>query len=136
MRFTGCIYLMVIFLAATGCKKEENPENPYDTGSSTSVVNEPNLHPDSIAGLHKNIFSMRCAIPGCHDGTFEPDFRTVQSSWSSLVYMTVNKTTVDSSRYFNYRVIPGDTAKSFLLERLITQTSDYMPSNGIRLPES
>ena len=136
MRFAGCIYLMLFILAVVSCKEEDDPVNPYGSGSSSPVNSETNPHPDSIAGLHKNIFSLRCAIPGCHDGTFEPDFRTVQSSWSSLVYMTVNKSTVDSVRYFNYRVIPGDTAKSFLLERLITQTSDYMPSNGVRLPDA
>jgi hypothetical protein len=80
------------------------------------------------------IFSFRSVlIPGCHDGTFEPDFRTVQSSFSTLIYMGVNKKTLDSVNFFNYRVIPNNEATSFLIERLTTSTSDYMPSNGVRL---
>ena len=134
MRYAGCILLIVFALAFAGCKEEDEPVNPYPVSSGTQpVVNEPD--PNTIAGLHKNIFSPKCAVPGCHDGTFEPDFRTIQSSFSSLVYLQVNKTTVDSVRYFNYRVWPGDTARSFLIERLTTSTGDYMPSNGTRLQE-
>lgn len=134
MRYAGCLLLIAFAFAFAGCKEEDDPVNPYPAASSSQpVTNEPD--PNSIAGLHKNIFSPRCAVPGCHDGTFEPDFRTVQSSYSSLVFMQVNKTTVDSVRYFNYRVWPGDTARSFIVERLTTSTSDYMPSNGTRLQE-
>ena len=132
MRYAGCIYLILALWYFGGCKEEDTPANPYTTEENNPPsVQEPD--PNSITGLHKNIFSVRCANPGCHDGTFEPDFRTVQSSWSTLVYMNVNKLTVDSVSYFNYRVVPFDTAASFIIERLTTPTSDYMPSNGIRL---
>lgn len=129
--------LFNIILFISSCKETETPDNPYDSVNySGSNNNLPEPDPNSITGLHKNIFSLKCALSGCHDGTFEPDFRTVQSTYSSLVYNPVIKNTVDNIRFFNYRVIPGDINNSFLIERLITNTSDYMPSNGTRLQQS
>ena len=131
---TGLIFLMM----AAGCTKEtDTPANPYDgVNYDTDTTADPNPDPNSIMGLHKNIFSVRCAIPGCHDGTFEPDFRTVQSTYSTLVYQPVNKFTVNGVDSFEYRVKPGDATGSFIHERLTTNTSDYMPSNGNRLSTS
>jgi hypothetical protein len=128
--------LMSLLLAAAilaGCKKEPVPENPFakQVSGRDSVETPPD--PLSITGLHKNILSVKCNNPGCHDGTFEPDFRTVQSSYSTLVYKKVVKTTVGGTQSFTYRVVPYDTASSFLHERLVTPGSDYMPSNGVRL---
>jgi hypothetical protein len=114
------------------CQKDQpEPENPFGTSSAGKDTSNTNLNPVSIAGLHKNIFSVRCSNPNCHDGTFEPDFRTVQSSYSTLVYKANKKNTSDSA--FSYRVIPYDTSKSWLHERLTTKGNDYMPSNGVRL---
>lgn len=100
---------------AMGCKKNE-PENPFlidDTPTQTDTLN-----PASIAGLHKNIFSVKCAVPGCHDGSFEPDFRTVQSAYSTLVNHKPIKN--DSLKTFLYRVTPGHVDKSWLYERVTT----------------
>lgn len=129
--------LTVGLLIISSCTKEEAPENPFDnTGNGGGPVQDSLPDPASITGLHRNIFFPKCANPGCHDGTFEPDFRTVQSSFSTMVYSGVNKLTLDSIRFFNHRVIPGDPDASFLMERITTSTSDYMPSNGSRLPSS
>ncbi len=124
--------LLLFVFACT--KTDDEPTNPYD--GVDYIIPNTNINPtepdsNSIAGLQKNIFSKRCANPGCHDGTFEPDYRTLQSTYSTLVYQKVNKLTVDTIHYFTYRVIPNDTANSFLFERITTTTSDYMPSNGI-----
>ena len=113
---------------------EKDPDNPYDnvnydTDTSSTVVPDPN----TIVGLHRNIFFPRCAKSGCHDGTFEPDYRTVTSTYSTLVYQPVIKSTVDSVHFFRLRVFPFQADSSFLVERLTTSTSDYMPSNGNRL---
>jgi hypothetical protein len=127
---------LLLAIAFNSCKKEDDtvPVNPYDNVvHSTDSVIETDPDPNSILGLHKNIFSVRCAMPGCHDGTFEPDFRTVQSTYSTLVYQPVNRNTVDSINYFSLRVIPFDVSHSLLHERLTTSTSNYMPSNGNRL---
>jgi hypothetical protein len=141
INFTG-IFLFCLLTCSmiyiSSCKKTDTPDNPYDnvnynTGGSDS---EPALDPISIQGLHKNIFSKKCALSGCHDGTFEPDFRTVQSSYASMVYHTVIKNTVDEIDTFYLRVIPFDHNASFLYERITTSTTEYMPSNGVRLPQS
>jgi hypothetical protein len=116
------------------CKNDDEPANPYDS-IDRSGNNQPVTNPDpnSIAGLHKNIFFPKCANPGCHDGTFEPDYRTVESTFSTLVYQPVNKVTLDSARIFSLRVIPHNTSDSWLVERLTTSTTEYMPSNSVRL---
>ncbi len=126
----GISLISVIF----SCTKDEAPENPYDSIDRSVKIPQPiEPDPNSITGLHKNIFFPKCANPGCHDGTFEPDYRTVQSTFSTLVYQRVNKVTLDSVKLFSERVIPNDVSNSWLIERLTTQTSEYMPSNGLRL---
>lgn len=133
---TGAFVALFVFY---GCKKENSaPENPYsgidyDTDTTTEQIPDPY----TITGLHKNIFSVKCNNPGCHDGTFEPDFRTVQSTYSTLVYQKSTKTVLsDSLLFFTYRVIPFDTTYSFLHERLTTTTSEYMPASGNRLSQA
>lgn len=130
----SCLVLLGLLFIMSCTKEPDAPENPYNSvnyNTDTNKITEPD--PASIIGLHKNIFSPRCAIPGCHDGTFEPDFRTVQSTYTTLVYQPVNKYTVNGTDSFEYRVIPKKIQESFLHERLTTTTSDYMPSNGNKL---
>ena len=71
-----------------------------------------------FVGLHKYIFAPTCAVSGCHDGSFAPDFRTVQSAYNTLVNHEVLKNTPDGR--FEFRVVPGDVEESFLYERLTT----------------
>ncbi len=114
-----CVSLCVILYA---CKSDViDPPNPYD-GINSGGTNPPvEPDPNSITGLHKNIFNVKCNNPGCHDGNFEPDFRSVQSTYSSLVYHKVIKN--NSQGTFNYRVIPFDVNNSWLHERLVTGDS-------------
>lgn len=133
------LYFSFFFFASLAmlllaCTKEDIPENPYDA-VDYSVKGDPQvaLDPNSIAGLHKNILFPKCANPGCHDGTFEPDYRTIESSYATLVYQPVNKTTLDTVKIFSQRVIPNNVADSWLIERLETSTTEYMPSNATRL---
>jgi len=116
---------------------EKTPDNPYEgVNYDTDTTTEATADPNTIVGLHRNIFFPRCAKSGCHDGTFEPDYRTVMSTYSTLVYQPVIKTTVDSLHFFKLRVIPFNADSSLLYERITTNTSDYMPSNGNRLSAS
>ncbi len=125
----------IIFLHS--CKKDDAPSNPFDTiNHNSTTTTDPLPDPNSIQGLYKNIFSIKCANPGCHDGTFEPDFRTIESSFSTLVYQPVNKVTLDSLKLFTHRVIPHNSSDSWLIERLTTSTTEYMPSNSVRLSSS
>lgn len=120
---TPILWAFSIISIVMSCKKQITlPDNPYDQinyGDSTTV--EDTLGPNSITALHRDIFFPKCATPGCHDGNFEPNFLTVQSTYSTLVYHPLVKT--DSTGYFIYRVHPNDTARSWLHERLTTDDS-------------
>ena len=128
-------FLPVFFLIFSSCKENiigvnepETPFNPYDTINYTgNVITETPVDSNSFLGLHTYIFSQRCAVPACHDGSFEPDFRTVESAYNTLVFHPVVKNSFDN--YFTYRVQPADTNKSWLHERLTTndQTLGRMP---------
>ncbi|MCB0617591.1 MAG: hypothetical protein KDC43_21545, partial [Saprospiraceae bacterium] len=73
-------------------------------------------------------FRPTCANSGCHDGTFEPDFRTVQSTFHTLVNHPIVKN--DPQGTFSVRVKPGDVGASLLIARLtydIDGNSGTMP---------
>ena len=113
-----------------GCKKN-GIENPYDSYVTPKLYEEPTLAslPSTNFGyLHATVFKPTCANSGCHDGAFEPDFRTITSSYNNSVYHSVltNNPTGD----FTYRVKPGDANLSLLHERLLKSlpnTSGIMP---------
>lgn len=110
--------ILLLILAVMACNKtiDNNPPNPFVGDGGGGEVTIP-LDSVTIEGLHQNIFVSKCANPTCHDGSFEPDFRTVQSTYSSLVYHPVVKN--DDQESFDFRVVPGDTAASWLVKRLV-----------------
>ena len=114
----------LLLIGISSCKKittEQGtvPFNPYDTVNyNSNVVPDVPIDSNSFLGIHKYILSVKCAVNGCHDGSFEPDYRTVQSAYSTLVYAPVVKNTSDS--FYTYRVVPNDTAHSWLWFRLTT----------------
>lgn len=127
---TASVLWLSWMFAGTGCQPEP-PLNPYD-GLPPVVATEglavPPLPEGNFAWLHQQILGPTCANSGCHDGTFEPDFRTVGSSWNTLVNHPVIAN--DASMTFNRRVVPGNVSASFLHERLtveIPNTSGMMP---------
>ena len=65
---------------------------------------------DRVCRHHKNILEPKCANPACHDGTFEPDFRTIEGSYNTLVYHPVTKN--DEDLTYEHRVVPGDIRAS------------------------
>ncbi|MEL6630632.1 MAG: hypothetical protein AAFQ83_04165 [Bacteroidota bacterium] len=121
------IYSFYILLLAVGlmaCNPEgpsdEVPPNPFDAieyPDTTVTITPPDSN--SLVGLHQFIFSQSCAVPGCHDGSFEPDFRTVQSTYSTLVYQPVVKNT--QTQDYVYRVVPGNSAESWIYNRVTTE---------------
>ncbi len=135
--FTRLAYLMgLVILFWIGCSDPTDvPPNPYDAvdygnDSTSSYVPDPT----SIVGIYENVLQVYCDNPGCHDGTFEPDFRTIQSSWSTMVYHDLNKNTADSA--YDYRVLPGNADASMLIYR-ITQgdaSLQQMPATGQTVP--
>lgn len=116
-------------------------ENPFD-GIDYGGVDTPTMPVDSntFTGLHNYIFSTNCNQPGCHDGSFEPDFRTVQSSYNSLVEHPVLKNyipAVDGKDPLPYRVTPGSLEQSMMWQRLTLHEPpnfERMPSSGNALP--
>jgi hypothetical protein len=127
--------ILIAFALIASCKPNE-PENPY-TGLVQTVNNDnPNLAAipnTNFAWLHEKIFRPTCANSGCHDGTFEPEFRSVAGAYNTLVNHQVIAN--NATNTFTYRVVPGDTSLSLLHERLTTfipNTSGIMPleTNG------
>lgn len=114
------IYILPFLVVAllSQCSVEEDPtQNPFVDGNDGSSTTD-TVDPASLVGLHKYIFSVKCANPTCHDGSFEPDFRTVESTYQTLVYHPVIKN--NETEDFTYRVLPGNHGDSWLYERLIT----------------
>ncbi|MFN8285297.1 MAG: hypothetical protein U0V74_01015 [Chitinophagales bacterium] len=124
------------------CKKDSPlPHNPYDDiVRDDTTANEIPVDSLTITYVHKKLLATRCALPGCHVGNFEPDFRTPQSSFSTLVYAPIVKN--NAANDFKYRVIPFDTAYSVLYERItnccFVNINDRMPQDniGTALPDS
>lgn len=124
--------MATLLLLMSGCKKDDPlPHNPYDDIVYPGPVTPPPpLDPNTIQGIHQNILMVKCNNPGCHDGTFEPDYRTVQSAWSTLAYHKIVKN--DSAGNYTYRVVPYDTSKSMLIRRLTQgdEALQQMPATG------
>lgn len=115
------------------------PFNPFDTLTYPND-NIPTVYIDSATylGVHNFVFAKRCAQPACHDGTFEPDFRTVQSAYAQLVLHGISKNYTGGSA-LAYRVKPNDTTRSMLWHRITRHNPpnfELMPSSGNRLPQA
>ncbi|MCB0705934.1 MAG: hypothetical protein KDC34_11515 [Saprospiraceae bacterium] len=121
------IYGLLISGIIGSCKKEEHV-NPYDLIDNTQPDSTATvlLDPTSLEGLHQQIFARTCANSGCHDGTFEPDFRTIESTYNTLVNHPVIKN--DPQGSFTYRVVPGDVSSSQIIARL---TYDIDGNSGV-----
>lgn len=129
----NCVFAIVAITVAAfaSCKKNADISNPY--ASIPPVVQNDNPDVDdlpqgSFAWLHGKIFKPTCANSGCHDGTFEPEFRSIAGSYNSLVNHPVIANDPDNS--FQYRVVPFNSNASFVHERLTTfvpNTSGQMP---------
>lgn len=123
-----------ILIVLASCKEDELPLNPYDDieyPDTTLVIDT--LSDASFVKIHRDILSPSCNVLGCHDGSFEPDFRSIESAYATLVYHPIIKNNLDSD--FVYRVVPGDTGLSVLHERLtnccFVNQNDRMPQDNI-----
>ena len=125
---------LITSLFLVNCTEDDLLLNPYDgiDYSDTTLVLD-TLSATSFVKLHRDVLGPSCNVMGCHDGSFEPDFRTVQSSYNTLVYHPILKNNLDET--FTYRVVPGDTGNSVLHERLtnccFVNTNDRMPQDNI-----
>lgn len=123
-------FYLITVMMWWGCESEE-PDNPYDDleyPSTSNAAAQINIPEGNFAWLHAKVFKPTCSNSGCHDGTFEPDFRTIAGSYNSLVYQPVIAN--DQANSFEFRVIPGNHQSSWLHERLtvdVINTSGMMP---------
>jgi hypothetical protein len=119
------IILLGLVLLIGACKKN-NTENPFDDPSIQPPVDtsgQGNLDPNSIQGIYTNIFRPTCANAGCHDGSFEPEFRTIEGAYNTLVYNPVIKN--NPAGDFEFRVKPFDADRSVLFERLVNDIDGF-----------
>ena len=134
--------VLMLLVLIHACKKEAPaPANPYnsinrtDTGGSKILVDTM-----TITYVHQKVLSTRCALNGCHDGHFEPDYRTPQSAYATLLYAPIVKN--DTAGKYKYRVIPYDTLNSVMYIRItnccFVNNNDRMPQDniGVPLPDS
>src|SRR6186997_2925548 len=127
MKTKGIFFFIASLTLFLACRKSgSDGDNPYDNdqGKPRETITDSSFSPTSIQGLHKNIFRPTCANSGCHDGTFEPDFRTVESSYNSLV----NVAPIKPDGIHRYRVLPGNADSSMIMYRL---TEDLGGNSGI-----
>ena len=120
------VVFMVAIVSLNSCKKEL-PPNPFDIEDQNDSLNVNNLSPKSIEGLYQNVFKPNCTTSGCHDGTFAPDFRSLESTYNSLVWADIVSNTTPPK---DFMVTPGDADNSILLDRMMTfvlNTSGQMP---------
>ena len=127
-------FALIMSFVLMNCTEDDFPINPYDGidyGNTTLVIDT--VSSTSFVKLHRDVLGPSCNVMGCHDGSFEPDFRTVQSAYNTLVYHTIIKNNLAED--FTYRVVPGDTGLSVLHERLtnccFVNTNDRMPQDNI-----
>lgn len=134
--FIGSLLLLAMAIGFNACSGD-SLENPFDDiEQEVADTGTGDASPFSITGLHRDVFLGRCAVPACHDGAFEPDFRSVQSSYSTLVYHPVTKN--NEQLEFQFRVVPFDPDASVLIERLtnccFVNQDDRMPQDNIGVP--
>lgn len=88
---------------------------------------------NSLMKIHRITLLPSCAVAGCHDGHFEPDFRTTQSTYYTTVLHPVTKNNARAE--FEFRVVPGNRKKSVLYERItnccFVNQDDRMPQLNI-----
>lgn len=115
----GFLFLFGLF-GLVACKKSSTPANPFDDPKNKPPLSNNSdslLSLDNFAGLHQRIFKPTCSNSGCHDGTFEPDFRTIESAYSTMVNQPIIKN--NPAGAFQLRVVPGNANASVLHERVV-----------------
>jgi hypothetical protein len=133
-RFNAFVWTMSLVLLVVGCNSgDPEIDNPFDKDVDLpehEVIHGDtvDIEPKTIQYLHKYVFKPTCANSGCHDGNFEPDFRTIESSYNTLVNQPIIKN--DEMNPLQVRVSPGNADVSMLVKRLeidLNNNSGIMP---------
>jgi len=149
--FLFSLFVMAMFFSCTKeehIRTENEPDfdNPFDGINNGNFPDPVNIDPESFLGIYNNILSVKCGSNdgACHDGSFEPDFRTLFSAYNTLVYHTPIKNIIesisdgDTTWVYDHRVSPGDPDGSWLYYRITTSDEDLgrMPLYDQPLPEA
>ncbi len=127
---TSFLFASLFVVMLISCKKDPSvPPNPFDDPALDPPPPTPsgyNPSPTSYEYIFDKVFSKTCNNSGCHDGSFEPDFRNISSSYNSLVYAPI--TNNPNTSVYNYRVKPGDASKSVIISRLTQIPGKNLPT--------
>ena len=135
MNYIKQVFTFIVLVSLMiSCKKDDDEvkTNPFSDPSllpppDTSAVDT--LPYGSFQYIYHNVFKATCANSGCHDGNFPPDFRTIHSSYNTLVNHPVIIN--DAQNSHTYRVEPNNVTTSLLHTRLtvaLPNTSGIMPA--------
>ena len=125
IRLLTMLVFSFILFQTESCKKQYDV-NPYNQLIPNENQTLDTLTVGGFGWLHQKVFKPTCANSGCHDGNFEPDFRTIESSYNTLVNQPIIKNNPQNE--FSLRVIPGNINLSVLIERI---TNDIDGISGI-----
>jgi hypothetical protein len=127
----AAIAILGLALAACGAGSGEGLDQ---NGQPLSAGGNPTVLAPTLASIQLNVFSVDCAVPGCHGGAGAQQGLRLDPGFSAG-----NLINVASPRDPNLiRVIPGNPDGSFIIQKLEgTQTlGDRMPDGGPYLPQS
>jgi hypothetical protein len=116
-------FAIALLLFACTQKEEIIDFDDYEVNQDTVELEITDPEPTSIAGIYANVFKPTCSNVGCHDGTFEPDFRTLESSFNTLLFQEPIK----NDGKYSYRVHPYQPDSSVIMARLNNWLSPLMP---------
>ena len=92
------ITVVAILALVISCYKKPTVDNPFDDVdylNQNTITNEDKY---SLSNIHHKILQPKCGTPGCHDGSFEPDFSTLMYTYSTLVYHPIVKNNAQNTR--------------------------------------
>jgi len=134
----GGIAILTLALTACGAGSGEGLDQngqPLSGGSGGGNLAPPvaGLAP-TLDSIQANVFSVNCAVPGCHGGTAAQQGLRLDPGFSAGNLINV-ASTQDATLM---RVIPGNPGGSLLIHKLEgNQTVGFrMPSGGPYLPQS
>jgi hypothetical protein len=124
---------MLVVLAGCGAGSGEGLDQNGQPLGNASAPPVQGLAP-TLDSIQSNVFSVNCAVPGCHGGVAAQQGLRLDPGFSAG-----NLINIASPRDANLiRVIPFDPDASFIIQKLEgTQTlGDRMPDGGPYLPQS
>jgi hypothetical protein len=133
----GAVALLLLLSSCgggTGEGLDENGRTLAPAVAPAPAAGAPAAIEPTLASIQSKVFSVNCAIPGCHGGGAVQFGLRLESGASAASLINVV-----SPRDANLvRVVPGNPDRSFLIQKLEgTQTlGDRMPQFGPYLPQA